>query len=647
MKNELTVPNGEKWNKSESGGGRQSNLELFGIVTMLFIIAHHYVVNSGVTKLVYASSLDRQALFMLMAGAWGKTGINCFIILSAYFMCEKEITAQKIVKLVAEIIFYKTAFYLIFCVTGYTRFTVGQMRSALLPITAVGGDFVSAFLLFYLFIPFLNIFIRHLNEKLHIRLILLCLFIYTVMGTIPWFTVTMNYVSWFIVLYFIGAYLRLYPKPIFDNFKLQGTLFLLSVIAAVISIHAFAEIYWASADRANSPYYPWALLSDCNRPLAVLVAVTGFLFFKNLKIGYHKWINTISASTFGVLLIHANSNLMRQWLWVDTLKVKEYYKTPWTALHMAGSVLGILLVATVIDQIRIHTIEKSFLRLFQRMRDRAAQGDVASAGCGVRREGEGINNMLQKLKKNRFLCEELVKRDFKKKYKRTVLGMAWSILSPLIMLLVMKLVFTNFFGRNTPHYTIYLFCGNIIFSYFNESTTQGMSSLMGNALIFTKVNVPKYLFLLSKNVQCLINFGLTLCVFVIFCIFDRITFTWKFIFLLYPIIGLVLFNIGMGLILSALFVFFRDIQYLWGIFTQLLMYMSAIFYTIDSYSQRTQNLFLLNPVYLFIRYFRKIVIEAVIPTPQFHLLIAADVLLAVGIGSWMYKKYNTRFLYYV
>lgn len=246
-----------------------------------------------------------------------------------------------------------------------------------------------------------------------------------------------------------------------------------------------------------------------------------------------------------------------------------------------------------------------------------------------------------------FLFEELVKRDFKKKYKRTLLGMAWSILSPLLTLLVMSLVFTRFFGRTTPHYTTYLFCGNLIFSYFNESTTQGMTSLTGNAGIFTKVNIPKYLFLFSKNVQTLINFGLTLCVFVMFCIVDHITFTWKFILLLYPILLLVLFNIGFGLILSALFVFFRDIQYLWTVFIQLLMYMSAIFYTIDHYDPFVQNLFLLNPIYLFIRYFRKIVIEAAIPTLWFHLLMAADVLIVLGLGCWIYKKYNTKFLYYV
>ena len=255
--------------------------------------------------------------------------------------------------------------------------------------------------------------------------------------------------------------------------------------------------------------------------------------------------------------------------------------------------------------------------------------------------------MIEKLKRHQFLFEELVKRDFKKKYKRTVLGMAWSVLSPLMTLLVMRLVFTQFFGRGMEHYTTYLFCGNLIFSCFNESTSKGMTSLMGNANIFTKVNVPKYLFLFSKNVQTLINFGLTLCVFFVFCVLDGITFTWKFICLLYPICCLVLFNVGVGLILSALFVFFRDIQYLWSVFTQLLMYMSAIFYTIDSYSYTVQCLFLLNPLYLFIRYFRKIVIEATIPTIWFHLLMLADVIIVFGIGCWMYKKYNTRFLYYV
>ena len=255
--------------------------------------------------------------------------------------------------------------------------------------------------------------------------------------------------------------------------------------------------------------------------------------------------------------------------------------------------------------------------------------------------------MVQKLLKHRFLFEELVKRDFKKKYKRTALGMAWSILSPLLQLAVMTTVFTQFFGRNTPHYMIYIFCGNLVFSFFSDSTKGGMQTIMGNAAIFTKVNVPKYLFLLSRNVQALINFGLILVVFFLFVALDGLPFTWKFIFLIYPICCLILFNIGIGMILSSFYVFFRDVQYLYDVFTMLLMYMSAIFYTIDKYSYRGQCAFLLNPIYLFIRYFRKIVIESSVPTIWFHLLMALYVGIALGIGCIMYKKYNTKFLYYV
>lgn len=255
--------------------------------------------------------------------------------------------------------------------------------------------------------------------------------------------------------------------------------------------------------------------------------------------------------------------------------------------------------------------------------------------------------MLKKLKRYRFLFEELVKRDFKKKYKGAVLGLGWSLLSPLLMLLVMKLVFTQFFGRATPHYTIYLFAGNLIFSYFSEATKGGMTSLMENAKIFTKVDVPKYIFLFSKNVQTFIGFLLTLVLFFIFVAFDGLAFSWKFLMLLYPTVLLLAFNIGVGLILSALYVFFRDTKYLYDVFLKLLMYASAIFYNIDGYDRSVQYIFLINPVYLFIRYFRKIVIDGVIPSIWFHLLMAADAAIVLGLGCWMYKKYNHRFLFYV
>lgn len=255
--------------------------------------------------------------------------------------------------------------------------------------------------------------------------------------------------------------------------------------------------------------------------------------------------------------------------------------------------------------------------------------------------------MLEKIKRYQFLFSELVKRDFTKKYKRTMLGMAWSILSPLMTLLIMWIVFSNFFGGNMKHYVVYLFAGQLVFGYFTDSTNLSMNALVNNAGIFTKVNVSKYLFLLSQNVSSLINFGLTLLLFFGFAALDGVTFTWKFLCLLYPIACLVTFNIGMGMILSALYVFFRDMQYLWGVITQLLMWMSAIFYTIEGFSYKVQMMFLANPIYLYIRYFRKIVLDGVIPSPGFHLLAAAYALAALAIGTFVYRKYNHEFLYYV
>ena len=164
--------------------------------------------------------------------------------------------------------------------------------------------------------------------------------------------------------------------------------------------------------------------------------------------------------------------------------------------------------------------------------------------------------MLEKLKKNRFLFEELVKRDFKQKYKRTVLGMVWSVLSPLLTLFVMKIIFTQFFGRDMPHYTTYLFSGTLIMAYFRESTRGGMNALMANARIFSKINIPKYFFVLSKNVSALVNFLIIIVVYFFFCVLDNITFGVHTLALAFPIVCLLIFNVGIGMILSAMFVFF-------------------------------------------------------------------------------------------
>lgn len=258
-----------------------------------------------------------------------------------------------------------------------------------------------------------------------------------------------------------------------------------------------------------------------------------------------------------------------------------------------------------------------------------------------------FKNIALKIKQHRFLFEELVKRDFTKKYKRTVLGIVWSVLGPLMTLGVMALVFSQLFGRNIEHFVIYMFCGNLLFNFFKESTITGMTALYDNAGIFSKVNVPKYMFLLSKNVATIINFGINLIVLFVFCLVDGVPFTWKFVFLLYPILCLVVFNLGAGFILSALYLMFRDMKYLYDIFTLLLMYLSAIFYSVDAFPEAAQKLFYINPLYVFINYFRQIILYGNIPSLAQHLLGAGYSIVVLLIGMTIYKKKNYKFLYYI
>ncbi len=262
-----------------------------------------------------------------------------------------------------------------------------------------------------------------------------------------------------------------------------------------------------------------------------------------------------------------------------------------------------------------------------------------------------MSKIIETFHRHRFLFSELVKRDFKKKYKRTYLGMLWSLLSPLLTLFVMNIVFSAFFGTKIEHYPVYLFCGNIVWSYFSDATNGGMDSLMSNAAIFSKINVPKYLFLFSKNVSSLINFSLTFVVFLFFCIINQVPITPLFLALIIPIVLLVVFNIGMGLILSAMFIFFRDVQYLWSVFLTLLMYMSAIFYDPYQFGDY-EALFHLNPVYVFIKYFRCVVLglngqAPAMPSLGHHLLLVFYAGAAFLIGALIYKRMNHKFLYYI
>lgn len=250
------------------------------------------------------------------------------------------------------------------------------------------------------------------------------------------------------------------------------------------------------------------------------------------------------------------------------------------------------------------------------------------------------------IKQNRFLFEELVKRDFKKKYKRTILGMLWSVISPFLTFLVQLFIFGYLFRRGDSNYVIYLLTGNLMFHFFSDTTNTGMFSLYSNAAVLSKINVSKSIFLLSSNVAGVFNFLLTLLVYFLFMIFTGVNFGPHLILMIYPIVCMTIFNIGISYILSALFVFFRDIQYLYSIATTLLMYLSAIFYYADSLPANIQFVFAINPIYRYIAYMRQLVIDSIVPDLTSHLICLGFAVGALVIGYLFHKKTEKNFVYY-
>lgn len=344
---------------------RSSNLELYRIMCMLMIVAHHYVVNSGLTSTNGPLMTDYNScnsVFLILFGAWGKTGINCFLLITGYFMCSSKITVRKFLKLLGQLYLYRLIFFVVFFITGYENVTFLRMIRLLMPFWSFGQGFVSCFIGFWLYIPFLSILVQNMNRRQHQLLLLLSLGFYTLFGTIPMFEIDFNYMSWFCILFFIASYFRLHPQPFFEERRIWGKMTLLCFILACASIILMRLFF---GEKTGLGY---KLVEDCNKLFAVMVAVCSFLWFKNMNIRYSKVINAFGAGTFGVFLIHANSSAMRTWLWKDTVDVVGHYNLPFyqLVLFSTGVVLAIFIVCNLIDQLRIATLEKWFFNWYDK-----------------------------------------------------------------------------------------------------------------------------------------------------------------------------------------------------------------------------------------------------------------------------------------
>ena len=340
---------------------RDSNIELYRIISMLCIIAHHYVVNSGLLDVMFLTPISPKTIFLSIFGAFGKIGINCFVLITGYFMCQSQISAKKFAKLFFELMFYRIVINVIFWLTSYNDFSLVGLVNVLIPFKSIAQNFTGTFLMFFLFIPFLNKLIHSLNEKQHFMLILLSCLVYVLFGTIPKLSVRMNYTSWYMVLYFIASYLRIYPKKWHSSSFKCGLFAIVSIFLAISSV--IAGDFLLTVFKLNLVYY---FVTDSNTLLALLVGISTFMFFKSIKIKYSKLINTVSSTCFGVLLIHANGDVMRNWLWRDTLKNTEMYGSKYLYLHAILSVVVIFVVCSVIDMLRIKFVEKPFFALWDK-----------------------------------------------------------------------------------------------------------------------------------------------------------------------------------------------------------------------------------------------------------------------------------------
>ncbi len=253
--------------------------------------------------------------------------------------------------------------------------------------------------------------------------------------------------------------------------------------------------------------------------------------------------------------------------------------------------------------------------------------------------------------KYRPLLFNLIGRDLKVKYRRSVLGLAWSILNPLFIMLILTQVFGLLMKMQVENYAVYFILGNSMWSLFSESSNACMSSVLSSASLIKKVYIPKYIFPLEKCLFALVNFLFSMIAVIVVMIFQGITPSWSMLLFPVPVLYLLLFCIGVGLILSALTVFFRDIMHLWGVLTTAWMYLTPIIYPMELIEQSGNQIVMviiqLNPIYHFVTYFRDIMMYGSVPGLSANLICLAWGIGAVLLGLLAFKKMQDKFILHI
>ena len=258
--------------------------------------------------------------------------------------------------------------------------------------------------------------------------------------------------------------------------------------------------------------------------------------------------------------------------------------------------------------------------------------------------------------KDVFILKQLVGKDFKIKYRRSFLGVAWSVLNPLLMMIVMAIVFTTIFaqGRNgsiTPEmYPLYLIVGNVTFAVMSDSTSQALSSIIYASSLLKKVKVHRFVFPVQKVLFSLVNFAFSLIAVAIVMLWFRVVPTWHLLLLPVCLILLMFFCMGVGLLLSAATVFFRDVMHLWSVVLTAWTYFTPIFWTTDYILKMPHILRVLmyaNPMYNYLQFMRDIFLFQTCPTPLEFGLCVAWAVIAMAIGYTVFHKNEHKFILYI
>ncbi|MCL2763718.1 MAG: ABC transporter permease [Treponema sp.] len=257
-------------------------------------------------------------------------------------------------------------------------------------------------------------------------------------------------------------------------------------------------------------------------------------------------------------------------------------------------------------------------------------------------------NRIKTFFKYRELFFQLVSRDIKNKYRKSVLGYFWSILNPLLTMLVMAIIFSQIFDR-VQFFPIYIIIGHLIFQFMAGSGSASMNSITGNASLLRKIYIPKYIFTLAIVTSELVTLFFSLGAFLILCIVLKVPFTPQFFLIIIPIMLVYIFNIGLGLFLAQAAVFFKDIVHIWGVIVTAWMYFSAIFYPVSRLPDWIRPIIMkYNPMYFYITLFRNFTIGTEYMNNLDLVIrgtIAAGIMLLIGLVSFTYSK--NKFLLHI